>query len=48
MKFNETTCEECGVCFVQCPFLELPIDQAKEEISQLIKSRSYRKIIKNF
>ncbi len=47
MKFNEATCEECGVCLVQCPFLELSIDQAKEEISQLIKSRSYRKIIKN-
>ena len=47
MKFNQTTCEECGVCLVQCPFLELSIDQAKEEISQLIKTRTYRKIIKN-
>ena len=45
--FNEATCQQCGVCLVQCPFLELPIEQAKEEISHMIKTRTSRKIIKN-
>jgi Fe-S oxidoreductase len=45
--FNEKTCQQCGTCLEQCPFLQLPKDQAKEEISLMIKTRNSRKILKN-
>ncbi|TFG30239.1 MAG: (Fe-S)-binding protein [Promethearchaeota archaeon] len=45
--FNENTCQQCGTCLEQCPFLQLPKDQAKEEISLMIKTRNSRKILKN-
>ena len=45
--FNEKTCQRCGVCLEQCPFLQLPIEKAKEEISRMIETRKSRKIIQN-
>ncbi len=45
--FNEKTCERCGTCLEQCPFLHLPIESAKEEISKMIETRNSQKIIKN-
>jgi Fe-S oxidoreductase len=45
--FNAITCQQCGTCLAECPFLQMPIEQAKEEISQMIKTKSSRKIIKN-
>ncbi len=45
--FNEQTCQRCGTCFEQCPFLQLPIESAKEEISRLIDKRKSRLILKN-
>jgi len=45
--FNEETCQRCGTCLEQCPFLQLPIESAKEEISKMIETRKSRKIIKN-
>jgi len=45
--FNEETCQRCGTCLEQCPFLHLPIESAKEEISKMIETRKSRKIIKN-
>ncbi|MFX1498046.1 MAG: (Fe-S)-binding protein [Promethearchaeota archaeon] len=45
--YNEKTCQQCGTCLEQCPFLQLPIDRAKEEIFKMIETRSSRKIIKN-
>ncbi|MFX1260367.1 MAG: 4Fe-4S binding protein, partial [Promethearchaeota archaeon] len=45
--FNEETCTRCGVCFEKCPFLQLPIENAREEISTMIETRISRPIIKN-
>ncbi|MFX1586334.1 MAG: (Fe-S)-binding protein [Promethearchaeota archaeon] len=45
--FNEQTCQRCGTCLEQCPFLQLPTERAKEEISKMIKTKNSRKIIKN-
>ncbi len=45
--FNEQTCQRCGTCLEQCPFLQLPIESAKEEISKMIETRSSQRIIKN-
>jgi Fe-S oxidoreductase len=45
--FNEKTCQRCGTCLEQCPFLRLPVEIAKEEISKMIETRISQKIIKN-
>ncbi|MFX1243134.1 MAG: (Fe-S)-binding protein [Promethearchaeota archaeon] len=45
--YNENTCERCGTCLEQCPFLQLPTESAKKEISKMIETRNSRKIIKN-
>ena len=45
--FNEHTCERCGTCLEQCPFLRLPMESAKKEIIKMIETRKSRKIIKN-
>lgn len=45
--FNEETCERCGTCLSQCPFIQLPIEKAKEEISRMIETRTSEEIIKN-
>ncbi|MFX1489676.1 MAG: 4Fe-4S dicluster domain-containing protein, partial [Promethearchaeota archaeon] len=45
-SFNEQTCERCGTCLEQCPFLQLPIESAKEEISKMIETRSSQVVLK--
>jgi Fe-S oxidoreductase len=45
--FNEETCQRCGTCLEQCPFLRLPVESAKKEIVKMIETRKSRKIIKN-
>jgi len=45
--FNEQTCQRCGTCLEQCPFLQLPVERAKEEISKLIETRNSRTVLKN-
>jgi Fe-S oxidoreductase len=45
--FNDQTCERCGKCLEQCPFMHLPIEIAKEEISKMIETRSLREILRN-
>ncbi|MFX1256686.1 MAG: (Fe-S)-binding protein [Promethearchaeota archaeon] len=45
--FNENTCQRCGLCLEQCPFMQLPIEKAKEEISLMIETRKSRLILKN-
>ena len=45
--FYEETCERCGVCLNQCPFLKLPIEKAKKEITKLIKTGNSMKIMMN-
>ena len=34
--FNEETCDRCGICLAECPFMELPIDEAQKEIQKII------------
>ncbi|MFA5322498.1 MAG: (Fe-S)-binding protein [Smithella sp.] len=34
--FKEDLCDRCGVCFQRCPVLELPENEAKQEIEKLI------------
>jgi Fe-S oxidoreductase len=45
--FNEETCERCGTCLSQCPFLEIPKEKAKDEISRMIETRTSKEIIKD-
>lgn len=45
--FNENTCLRCGTCLEQCPFLQLSKENAKEEISKMIETKSSLKIVKN-
>ncbi|MFW9972623.1 MAG: (Fe-S)-binding protein [Candidatus Odinarchaeota archaeon] len=45
--FNEKTCQRCGTCLEQCPFLQLPTESAKEEISKMIEMKTSQKIIKS-
>jgi len=35
--FREDLCDRCGVCFVRCPVLELPREEALREIGALIR-----------
>jgi len=37
--FIREKCNLCGVCFNQCPALNLPLDQAREEIVKLVEGR---------
>jgi len=46
-QFNEVTCIKCGECLNLCPFLQLPIEEAKQEISKMIETRTSEKILKN-
>lgn len=34
--FRDDLCDQCGDCFVQCPVLHLPVDEARQEIKNLI------------
>ena len=43
--FKEDLCDLCGLCFHLCPVLQLPLDEAKEEIQNLIKGRKTKYIL---
>ena len=43
--FNEQTCQRCGTCLEQCPFLKLPIEDAKKEVIKMIETRRSRKVL---
>ena len=43
--FNAETCTRCGTCLNQCPFMLLPIEQAQNEISKMIETRSSEIVI---
>ncbi len=38
--FKEDLCNLCGICFNECPVLELPIDEAKAEMKRLIDGKN--------
>ena len=39
--FDVDNCNRCGICLESCPVIDLDIDQAKEEIENLITSSSF-------
>ncbi|MFX1411962.1 MAG: hypothetical protein ACFFA6_16570, partial [Promethearchaeota archaeon] len=45
--FVEESCQRCGTCLAECPYLELSQEKAKEEIINLIKTRSIGTSLKN-
>lgn len=40
--FRDDLCDRCGDCFAACPYLELPREEAKREITRLIEQGSSR------
>ncbi|MBN1663161.1 MAG: (Fe-S)-binding protein [Deltaproteobacteria bacterium] len=45
--FNADTCKRCGACITGCPFIDMPVAQAKEEIARFVESRQSPLIMKN-
>ena len=45
--FNRETCKRCGLCLRSCPFLELPEEQAKEEVNRMIEKMESSIVLKN-
>lgn len=45
--FLAETCKRCGVCLNRCPFLKLPIEEAKAEILRMIESRDSKDVLKH-
>ena len=45
--FNRETCKRCGVCLMLCPFLEIPKDQAEEEVSRLIEKMESKAVLRS-
>ncbi|TXT54723.1 MAG: hypothetical protein BAJALOKI1v1_2120003 [Promethearchaeota archaeon] len=43
--FREDLCTKCGICFNKCPVLELPLEEAKEEINRLIEGDKSRFVL---
>ena len=37
--FNEETCNLCGLCLSECPFMELPEDLAQEEVTKMVDEK---------
>ncbi len=38
--FSEERCDRCGICFQRCPVLQLPLEEARKEIANLIEGRN--------
>jgi Fe-S oxidoreductase len=47
MKFIEETCERCGTCLVECPYMEISPEKAKEAITHMIETRIVSELSKN-
>ncbi len=45
LVFREDSCDLCGLCFHLCPVLQLPLNDAKEEINNLIKGRKTKYVL---
>jgi len=43
--FREDLCDLCGLCFHLCPVLELSLEEAKEEIHNLIKGQKSKYVL---
>jgi Fe-S oxidoreductase len=42
--FSSHTCKRCGACLAACPFLAMPLDEARQEIAWMIDTRTSEKI----
>ncbi len=47
VKFIEETCEQCGNCLVECPYLKLSRESAKEAIIHMIETRTESESLKS-
>ncbi|MBU4316250.1 MAG: (Fe-S)-binding protein [Proteobacteria bacterium] len=45
--FNEKTCKKCGLCLTECPFMEMPVEKAKQEIERIIQTGSLGEVAKS-
>jgi len=45
--FNQETCKRCGTCLTLCPFLEMPKDEAKAEVNQMIEKLESKVVARN-
>ncbi len=45
-NFNEHNCDYCGICFHKCPVLELPLEEAKEEIKSLVEQGKSKTVLR--
>ena len=45
--FNQEACTQCGICFNNCPIMELSIEDSVEELKRLINGEKTKKILKN-
>lgn len=45
--FNGETCKRCGLCLNRCPFLELPKEEARQEVIRMIETLESKLILKN-
>lgn len=43
--FKEERCDLCGICFHSCPVLQLPLEEAKLEVQNLIQSKESKYVL---
>ncbi|MDY6795054.1 MAG: (Fe-S)-binding protein [Actinomycetota bacterium] len=44
--FNEEACTRCGLCFSQCPVMDLPVKTARKKISHLVEGRPSKHVLR--
>jgi Fe-S oxidoreductase len=44
--FREEACTRCGLCFSECPVMDLPVKTAREEIERLIAGEPTRHVLR--
>ncbi|MGD0820310.1 MAG: (Fe-S)-binding protein [Desulfomonilia bacterium] len=45
--FDEQACTQCGICLHKCPFMELPLTEAKEEIVRAIAGSPSQRLLES-
>ena len=45
-QFNDQVCDHCGLCFSECPVMNLPVKTAREEIRKLIAGAPTRHVLR--
>lgn len=45
-QFNEEACTRCGLCFSECPVMNLPVKTAQEEIRRLIAGEPTKHVLR--